>query len=162
MSQRPGLGWAETSTASRILVIGGALYIMNLFLPWQRACIPLDIPGIDTCGEIWGLRGIGTLNLVIAIALVAWEGMGITGVEIKAPRALISATLAGATLAFTIVKILVSMDAMFLFAWIGLILALVIGYGGWMRWQEHQASGGGGFGGGTAPPPPSGDMGMTS
>jgi len=45
---------------------------------------------------------------------------------------------------------------MAIFAWIGLILALVIGYGGWMRWQEHQASGGGMGGsstGGTAPPP---------
>jgi len=32
------------------------------------------------------------------------------------------------------------------------VLALVIGYGGWMRWQEHQAGGGSASGGMPAPP----------
>ena len=46
---------------------------------------------------------------------------------------------AGSIVLFTILKIVVDWNGVYLFAWIGLLLALVIGYGGWMRWQEHQA-----------------------
>jgi hypothetical protein len=150
MSQPGGFDWSKMSTASRILIIAGALYIIDLFLPWQSVDIGLESVTAN------GVQGIGVLNLLLAIALVAWEGMAVAGVEINAPKSLISAALAGGIVLFTILKIIVDSEAMAIFAWIGLILALVIGYGGWMRWQEHQASGGGMGGsstGGTAPPP---------
>jgi hypothetical protein len=150
MSQSGGFDWSKMSTASRILIIAGALYIIDLFLPWQSA----DLGVLGTQTES-GASGIGVLNLLLAIALVAWEVMAVAGVEVNAPKSLISAALAGGIVLFTILKIIVDSEAMAIFAWIGLILALVIGYGGWMRWQEHQASGGGMGGtstGGTAPP----------
>ncbi len=85
------------------------------------------------------------------------------GVDIKAPRALVSAGLAGAIVLFTLLKILVDNDFIAIFAWIGLVLAAVIGYGGWMRFQEHQAGAGtGGGGGGPIPPPPGSGGGFTS
>lgn len=146
MSQSGGFDWSKMSTASRILIFAGALYIIDLFLPWQS----------KGSVSVSGTHGIGVLNLLLAIALVAWEVMAVAGVEINAPKSLISAALAGGIVLFTILKIIVDSEAMAIFAWIGLILALVIGYGGWMRWQEHQASGGGMGGsstGGTAPPP---------
>lgn len=163
MSQSSGFDMSKLSTAAKILLIAGVLYIIDVFLPWQRVCIDLglDIPGASGCASSSGASGIGVLNLLLAIALVAWEGMIAANVDIKAPRALISAGLAAAIVLFTILKILVDNEAIFLFAWIGLVLALVIGYGGWMRWQEHQAGGGMG-GGGTPPPPmPGGDSGMS-
>jgi hypothetical protein len=147
MSQSGGFDWSKMSTASRILIVAGALYIIDLLLPWQT---------FDHGGSLSGAHGIGVLNLLLAIALVAWEVMAVAGVEINAPRSLISAALAGGIVLFTILKIIVDSEDMAIFAWIGLILAIVIGYGGWMRWQEHQASGGGMGGsstGGTAPPP---------
>ena len=154
MSQSGGFDMSKMSTAHKILLGAGVLYIIDVFLPWQRACFPSALG--DVCGSASGASGIGVLNLLLAIALVAWEGMSLANVDINAPRALVSAGLAGAIVLFTILKILVDSEAIYLFAWIGLILALVIGYGGWMRWQEHQA-GGGGMGssstGGTAPPP---------
>jgi len=159
MSQSSGFDMSKMSTAHQILLGAGILYIIDVFLPWQRACIDLgiDFPGASGCASASGASGIGVLNLLLAIALVAWEGMGLANVDIKAPRALVSAGLAGAIVLFTILKILVDSDSIYIFAWIGLILALVIGYGGWMRWQEHQAAGGGMGGssstGGTAPPP---------
>jgi hypothetical protein len=146
MSQSGGFDMSKMSTASRILIFAGALYIIDLFLPWQSVD-PFTVNGV---------HGIGVLNLLLAIALVAWEVMAVAGVEINAPKSLISAALAGGIVLFTILKVIVDSEAMAIFAWIGLILALVIGYGGWMRWQEHQASGGGMGGsstGGTAPPP---------
>ncbi len=68
--------------------------------------------------------------------------MGLAGVNVQAPKALVSAGLAAAIVVFTILKILIDNDFLYIFAWIGLILAAVIGYGGYMRWQEHQAGGG--------------------
>jgi hypothetical protein len=70
---------------------------------------------------------------------VVWEALWLAGAEINAPRALVSAGLAAAIVLFTILKIVVDWNGVYLFAWIGLLLALVIGYGGRMRWQEHQA-----------------------
>jgi hypothetical protein len=157
MSQSSGFDMSKVSTAGKILMIAGVLYLIDLFLPWQRVCIDLGIEGVPgACGSASGASGIGIINLLLAIGLLVWEGLALSTVEINAPRALVSAGLAAAIVVFTILKILIDNQSIYIFAWIGLILALVIGYGGWMRWQEHQASGGTSTMGGTAPPPPPG------
>lgn len=155
MSQTGGFDMSKLSTASKILLGAGILYLIDLFLPWQS----LDLgPLIGDVSEN-GIAGIGFLNLLLVIGLIAWEGMAIAGVDIKAPRALVSAGLAGGIVVFTILKIIVDNDFIAIFAWIGLILALAIGYGGWMRWQEHQAGGGSGM---TMGPPTDTSGGFTS
>ena len=154
MSQPGGFDLSKLSTASKILLGAGILYVIDLFLPWQRVCIG------GFCGSASGFDGIGVLNFLLAIALLVWEGLAFTTVRVNAPRSLVSAALAGAVLVFTILKILIDNEAIYLFAWIGLILALAIGYGGWMRWQEHQA--GASTGGGAVPPPPGPGGGFTS
>ncbi|MGZ8585297.1 MAG: hypothetical protein ACXWXP_07460 [Actinomycetota bacterium] len=148
MSQSGGFDLSKLSTASKILLGAGILYLIDLFLQWQRVCFG----GI--CGGVSGMDGIGIINLLLVIALLAWEGMAIAGVDIKAPRALVSAGIAGGIVVFTILKIIVDSEFLAIFAWIGLILAAAIGYGGWMRWQEHQAGAGTGSSGGAMPPPP--------
>jgi hypothetical protein len=156
MSQSSGFDMTKVSTAGRILLIAGVLYLIDLFLPWQRVCIDLgvDLPG--GCVSASGASGIGVINLLLVIALLVWEGLALSNMEINAPRALVSAGLGAAIVLFTILKVLVDNQQIYLWAWVGLILALVIGYGGWMRWQEHQAGGGTTSMGGTAPPPPPG------
>jgi len=152
MSQSGGFDMSKMSTASKILIIAGVLYIIDLFLAWQS----VDLGPLLGSVSANGVSGIGVLNLLLAIALVAWEVMAVAGVEINAPKSLISAALAGGIVLFTILKIIVDSESIAIFAWIGLVLAFVIGYGGWLRWQEHQAGGGGmgtGSTGGTAPPP---------
>jgi hypothetical protein len=151
MSQSSGFDLSKLSTASKILLGAGILYLIDLFLPWQRVCIA------GFCGSANGIDGIGVLNLLLVIALLAWEAMAIANVNINAPRALVSAGLAAAIVVFTLLKIAIDNEAIAIFAWIGLILAIAIGYGGWMRWQEHQAGAGtGSAGGGAVPPPPTG------
>lgn len=137
MSQAKGFDISKMSTASKILMGGGILYVIDAFLPWQR----VDLGPLGSASQS-GASGLGVLNLLLAIALVAWEGIAVAGVDIKAPKALVSAALAAGIVIFTILKIIVDSEFLFIFAWIGLILALAIGYGGWMRWQEHQAGGG--------------------
>lgn len=146
MSQAKGFDISKMSTASKILLGGGILYLIDLFLPWQRACADAGPLG-DICVSASGMSGIGVISLLLVLGLIAWEAMAIAGVDIKAPRALISAGLAGGIVVFTILKIIVDSESIFLFAWIGILLALAIAYGGWMRWQEHQAGGGGAMGG---------------
>ena len=107
MSQSGGFDMSKMSTAHKILLGAGILYIIDVFLPWQRACFDLGVPGASGCASSSGASGIGVLNLLLAIALVAWEGMTLANVEINAPRALVSAGLAGAIVLFTILKILV-------------------------------------------------------
>ncbi|MCI0633422.1 MAG: hypothetical protein L0206_05815 [Actinobacteria bacterium] len=143
MSQQKGFDMKSMSTAHKILLGAGILYLINLFLPWQS----VDLGPLGSFSEN-GIAGIGIINLLLAIGLVAWEGMSLAGVEIQAPKALVSAALAGAIVVFTLLKIMIDNEAIAIFAWIGLILAAVIGYGGYMRWQEHQA------GGGMSSPPP--------
>jgi CDP-diglyceride synthetase len=149
-STSDGFDLSKMSTATKILLGAGILYLIDLFLPWQKACV--EVPGLPSpCLSVSGASGIGVLNLLLVIALLAWEGMALANVNVQAPRALISAALAGGIVVFTVLKILVDMEAIYIFAWIGLLLAIAIGYGGWMRWQEHQA--GAGAAGGTVPPP---------
>src|SRR4029453_19287243 len=141
MSQSGGFDMSKMSTADKILLGAGILYIIDVFLPWQRAFLSSAIG--DFCGSLSGARGIGVLNLLLAIGLVAWEGMSLANVDINAPPALVSAGLAAALVLFTILKILVDNESIYLFAWIGLILALVIGYGGGGGGGGQQAPGGG-------------------
>jgi hypothetical protein len=156
MAQRSGFDLSKMSTASKILLGAGILYLIVLFLPWQSVDLGLGLGSVSASG----MEGIGIINLLLAIALIAWEGMAIAGVDIKAPRALVSAGLAGGIVLFTLLKIIVDSEFIAIFAWIGAVLAAAIGYGGWMRWQEHQAGGGGmGMGGGGTPPPPPSDTG---
>ncbi len=154
MSQT-GFDISKLSTASKILLGAGALYLIDLLLAWQRVCF------VGQCITASGIDGIGVLNLLLVIVLLVWEGLALANVEINIPRALVSAGIAAGILLFTILKIIVDNDSIYIFAWIGLLLALAIGYGGWMRWQEHQAAGGG-MGGTTMGPPPSDTGGFTS
>ena len=138
MSQSSGFDLSKLSTASKILLGAGILYLIDLFLNWNEVCVDV----LNVCAGASGIHGLGVLNLLLVLGLLVWEGMAIAGVDIKAPRALVSAGLAGGIVVFTILKIIVDSEALFLFAWLGILLALAVGYGGWMRWQEHQAGGG--------------------
>jgi len=153
MSESKGFDMSKMSTAGKVLITASALYVIDvLFFGWNCVDLGIDI-GIDTC--VKGTHGIGTINLLLGIALLAWEIMWVADVKISAPRALVSAGLAAGIVIFTVLKIIVDSEYLALFAWVGLILALVIGYGGWLRWQEHQAAGSGAGGG---MPPPSDGM----
>ncbi len=150
--QSSGFDMSKLSTASKILLGGGILYVIDTFLPWNRVCVDLGALGGNICASAGGTHGIGILNLLLAAAIVVWEGLSLAGVDVPAPKGMVSAGLAGALLVFTILKIIVDSEALALFAFVGIALALVIAYGGWMRWQQGTVAapppaggGGGGF-----------------
>jgi hypothetical protein len=141
------------STASKILLAGGVLYLINLFLPWRRACVGAG--GISFCGTQNGLaQGFGIINLLLVLAIIAMEILILANVNVTMGtpqmRLQVEAGLCGALLVFTILKILVGISHIFIFSFTGLILAVAIAYGGYMRWQESNLAPGTG---GALPPP---------
>jgi hypothetical protein len=156
MAQRPSFDMSKLSTASKILLVGGLLYFIDLFLPWNRAC-GVAFPGLPkVCFSASGFHGLGIINAILALVILVMEILVIAGVDMSnmgsaSTRNMVEAGLAGGLLVFTLLKILVDHSSLYLFAFVGIILAIVIAYGGYMRWQEASvstpppASGGGGF-----------------
>lgn len=129
---------ADLSTATKLLLGAGVLMFIDLFLSWQKACV--DTPVGDICGSQSGWHGWGTLVGILVLALIAWEVAQLLGLlanmNIPVAATIVSAALAAGILLFTILKFLVDNEERSWPAWIGLLLAIVIAVGGWMKWKE--------------------------
>ena len=120
---------------AQIMFVAGVLLLISLFLPWQD----FDVGDI---GQFSGWRGVGVVLGIATIALVAWLVVRLLSIEIPLPisTAMASAILGGLVLVFGIIKILTILgDETTLWAWIGVILAILVGVGAWL---EVQAGGG--------------------
>ena len=131
------MNWAGLSTATKVLLVGGIILFVDTFLAWQQVSAgPFTV-------SVSGWHGIGVLMGLLVIALIAWEVLQLAGItkqiELPVSAVLISVALAGATALFTIIKFLVANEARHWPAWIGLILAVVIAAGGWLKYQESPA-----------------------
>ena len=128
---------ARLSTASKLLLGAGLLLFIDLFLSWQKVCV--SFANVSSCGSRSGWHGWGTLVGILLILLLAWELIRVMEVAIpnvNLPAALVSAALAAGVLIFTIIKFLADNTARHWPAWLGLLLALIVGAGGFLRWQE--------------------------
>jgi hypothetical protein len=119
------------SRSSQLLAGAGLLLFIFLFFDWQQVCFG------SICGSRSGWHGWGVLVGLLTIALVLWEAVQILGVKIELPikAAMLSAGLAAGVLLFTVIKFLVDNEARHWPAWVGLILAILIGAGGFLRWS---------------------------
>jgi hypothetical protein len=120
------------SRSSQLLGGAGLLLFIFLFFDWQQ----VDV-GIATFGRS-GWHGWGTAAGIFVIILVIWEAVQILGMklpELPVKPVMLSAGLAALVLLFTLIKFLVDNEARHWPAWIGLILAILIGVGGFLRWS---------------------------
>jgi hypothetical protein len=127
----------QLSMASKLLLGAGLLLFIDSFLDWQQVCA--GVPGgPQYCGGSTGWSGWGVLVGLLVIALLAWEVLQLTVMTkgLNVPVALVSAGIAAAILLFTIIKFFVDDAFRHWPAWAGLILAIVIAVGGWLRFQE--------------------------
>jgi hypothetical protein len=150
------------TTAGKILLIGGVVYFIDLFLPWQQVCIHYNLGALGNvggCGSASGFHGFGFLSLLIVLAIIAMEVITLMGVQLNigdaAQMGMISMGLAGGLLVCTVLKILIDHQDLAYGSWIGLVVAIVMAYGGYMRMQESKAvapptTGGAGTGGFTS------------
>jgi hypothetical protein len=127
---------SKMSRATQILLGAGLVLFIDLFLDWQQASL-----GPVTVGQT-GWHGVGVVVGLLVIALLVWEGLQLANVKlnIDLPTALISAGLAAGIVLFTVIKFFVDNELRHWPAWLGLILALAIGYGGWLRYSEGGAT----------------------
>lgn len=163
MEQRParpaggGFDFGAMSSGQKILLIGGVLLLIDLFLPWNSFCVPgleqLGIP--DQCASASGWSTIfGTLTGLFLIALLAWEALNAFGSNINLGNmnpAVVSAILAGAAALFAIIRAVANLEGASFGLWLGIVLALVLAYGAYARFQDSQV--GGGMPGRSAAPP---------
>ena len=148
MARTSSFDLSRMSNAGKILLGGALLLLIDSFLTWQRDCESL--PGIEPiCSDkhsMWGGDGaiFGLLAGVLVVALVVWEALHLVGVDvdlsvdIDASR--ISAFVGFGVFALVVLKFVFVLTTAALGAWLGLALALAIGYGAWVRFQEPAVS----------------------
>ena len=157
---------------AQLMLIGAVLLFIDLFLPWQDFDVGglADELGVDATFSGW--RGIGFIVGLLTIIVLAWLIVRIASVDIPLPvsTAMTGALLGTLTLIFTVIKLLTILgDEATIWAWIGVVLAVVIAVGAFMAVQEAggvdtlrtEASSFGSTSGGSAaaapaasPPPP--------
>jgi hypothetical protein len=106
------------------VVLGAAIaFFIVLIFHWQ------DYHGFGYSG--W--HGIGILCGLLAIALIAWQAVRLANIniEVGVTPSMVTAALAVLLLFFTVIKFLVANEFRTFWAWLGLILSIVIAVGAW-------------------------------
>ena len=158
MAEGPSFDISKMTTAAKIILVSGIVYLIDLFLPWNKLCMGGEAAAFigNICGKVSGTHGLGTINLLLVVVIIAMEIMVVMGLDANMPmeakqRQIVGSGLVGILLILTLLKVLlVDNDFLSWPAWLGIILAAVMGYGGFMRFQEAQSAGG------AAPPSESG------
>lgn len=130
---------SKMTTATKIMLGGGILLLIDSFLSWQKVCIPIA----DICGtaSMWSGNGafFGVIAGLLTIVVIVWEILALAGTNLNVgmPASKLGAYLGFGVVGFTVLKFIFALTESPSFgAYVGLILALVVGYGAWMRFQE--------------------------
>ncbi len=139
-----GFDVSKLSMGSKVLGASSILLLIFSFFAWQKVCV-FEIACVSA--NMWGGDGsvFGLLAGIGLIALIAWEVAGALGalgnLKLGQPASKIAAYLGFAVAALTILKFIFALTESPAFgAFIGLILALAVAYGAWMRFQEPAPS----------------------
>ncbi len=149
--RRGGFDMGRMSTGTKALFVTGLLLFISLFLPWrtvegcEEAAEALGVGG--GCSQN-GFAGLGVLVAILVIALLVWEGLLAAGTNVNVGAmspTMISAIVGGAAALIALIKFLTSLGGgpfgVFNISWgafVGLILALALGYAAYLRWQESK------------------------
>lgn len=133
--------WRGLSLAQRILGACGVLLFVDLLFTWQGVSI------LGTTIGVSGWHGLNGVLLGIAVtALVAFEAIVLLGERAAAVRALVpvpdalaATALAGSVLVLGVLKFLTAHQLRRWPEYVGLVLALAIGYGGWLTYSSAEA-----------------------
>lgn len=141
-----GFDVSRLSMGSKVLGASSVLLFISSFFAWQKVCV-LDIA--CATASMWGGNGsiFGTLAGIGLIGLIAWEVAGVLGaldnLKLGQPASKIAAYLGFAVAALAILRFVFALTESPAFgAFIGLVLALGVAYGAWMRLQEPVPAGG--------------------
>jgi hypothetical protein len=124
---------------AQLMLVGAVLLLIDLFLPWQDFDVGglAEAAGIDATFSGW--RGVGAILGIVTIIAIAWGVARLAAVDLPLPvsAALITVFVSALVLIFGVIKMITILgDEATIWAWIGLILSIVVGVGGWMAVQE--------------------------
>ncbi len=144
---KPSFDMASMATATKIVLVGGILLLVDSFLSWQKVCVDAGPIG-NFCGKAtaWGGDGsfAGLIMGLLLIALLVFEVVRLTNAEITGSLPMASSKVAAylgfAVVGFGVLKFLLVITNHAAFAaWIGLVLLAVVGYGSWLHLKEPEA-----------------------
>ncbi len=125
---------------TQLMAVSALLLFIDLFLPWQDFNLGglADEFGVDASFSGWrGFAGV-VLGLLVVI-LLAWVIVRLASVNIPLPvsTAMTAAMLGVLILIFAVIKLLTILgDEQTIWAWIGLILAILVAVGAFRTVQE--------------------------
>ncbi|MGZ4129746.1 MAG: hypothetical protein ACXVPR_02820 [Actinomycetota bacterium] len=153
MEKSGGFDMSKMSMASKIVLGGSVLLLIDSFLQWQRVCVGLGIIGGNVCAGAsgWGGDGgfAGVIMGILLLVLIAWEVAQLANVPLSFAASVgpskLESYIGFAAVAFGILKFVLAVtNHGAIFAWVGLVLIIVVAYGSWMKFQEPE---------GATPPP---------
>ncbi len=133
---------SKMTTATKIMLGGGILLLIDSFLAWQKVCAGIEgIVNICASASMWGGDGafFGVIAGILMFVLILWEVLALAGtkLDVGMPVSKLSAYLGFGVVGFAVLKFIFALTESPSFgAFIGFVLALVVGYGAWMRFQE--------------------------
>ena len=125
---------------TQLMAVSALLLFIDLFLPWQDFNLGglADEFGVDASWSGWhGFAGV-VLGLLTVI-LLAWVIVRLASVNIPLPvsTAMTAAVLGMLILIFAVIKLLTILgDEQTIWAWIGLVLAILVAVGSFRTVQE--------------------------
>jgi hypothetical protein len=147
----------ELSLGEKLILGAGVLLFIDLFLHWQSYDLGPITLGRSGIHGFWGI-----FLFLFTIAIVAVVGARLFGVKLPdgLPEGLITVVLGGLIVFFAVIKN-ISDDYSAWPSYVGIVLAALVAYGGWLVFKDSgeslpmsSSSGGGGSTPAAAPPPP--------
>ena len=126
----------ELSLGRKLILGAGVLLFIDMFLHWQSVDVGPFTVGRNGIHGFWGV-----FILLMTIALVAFVGARAFGVELPEalPDGLISLVLGALILLFAVIKNIAD-DYSAWPSYVGIVLAAVIAYGGWLVFKDSGES----------------------
>jgi uncharacterized membrane protein len=143
-------------TTTKVVLVGTILFLIVSFFNWQEVDLGVAEAGVT----MW--HGWGTIAGIVALALLAWEVARLANVNVTLPisDAMLGALVAILLALLTLLKVLIDNEFRTFWAWLGLILAIVVAVAAFLRMQAggesiaDMRSRFGSSGGAAAPTPP--------
>ncbi len=121
---------SKLSNGTKLVLGGGILALVVSFLHWQSV---EPVNGLTFSRNEW--HGWGTLAGIVLLVLLAWELSAAFGVRpsLSVSATIVTVLLAALLILLTLLKVLADNEFRTFWAWIGLLLTLVIGAGAWIE-----------------------------
>jgi hypothetical protein len=155
---------SELSHGAKIVLGAAIAFLIVSIFNWQE----IDLGPLGSAGvSMW--NGVGWIAGLIAIVLIVWQVVRLANInfEVGVTPSMITAALAVLLVLFTVIKFFADNEFRTFWAWLGLILSIVVLIGAWLNMQaageglsdvrdrmSSMTSGGGGAAATTPPAPP--------